>query len=194
MEVDVKYFPAKLSCTLFILFLTVIPGGAQLSSKELAAESETYIRTTAKENPTSPATIITKVEEACALLEKEGPAIFPKFKGKDSPFIFEGTYIWIHRLQDAKMLMHPIKYKMEGNDFIDLRDEKGKPFFAVMNTIANEIGHGWVDYYWPIPGTKNLTRKVSYVKRCTMANGTEVVIGCGIYNGDQEAMAELDIR
>lgn len=189
-----KPFLAHLSCVLCILFVSATPGGAQLSPKELAAESEAYVRETAKDTPTSPETIVAKVEEACALLEKEGPAIFPKFKGKDSPFIFEGTYVWIHRLQDAKMLMHPVKYKMEGNDFIDLKDEKGKPFFVVMNTIANELGHGWVEYYWPIPGTKNLARKVSYVQKCTMADGTEVVIGCGLYNGDPKALAELDIK
>lgn len=162
--------------------------------EELAAESEAYTQSTAKQAPTKPAAIVAKVSEACALLSKEGPAAFPKFKGKGSPFLYEGTYIWIHALADGTMLMHPIKYKMEGKNLIGLKDEKGKRFFVTMNNLVAEKGEGWVDYLWPVPGTTNVTRKISFVKKCTMADGTDVVIGSGIYNGDEAEIAKLDIQ
>ncbi len=174
--------------------LLAVPAFAEMSPDQLAAESEAYVKSTAKTTPTMPATIIAKVEEACTLLAKEGPAAFPQFKGKGSPFLFEGTYIWIHNLKDTKMLMHPIKYKMEGKDLIGLKDEKGKRFFVAMNNVANEKGQGWVEYYWPVPSTKKIVRKVSFIKKCTMANGADVAIGAGIYNGDPAAMAKLEIR
>lgn len=182
-----------LVCALLCTLLTV-PCLAETTPEQLAAESEAYVNSTAKETPTSPETIVAKVEEACALLQKEGPAAFPKFKGKGSPFLFEGTYIWIHSLKETRMLMHPIKFKMEGNELIGLKDEKGKRFFVAMNNVANEAGQGWVEYHWPVPGTKDIVRKVSFVKKCTMADGVDVVIGCGIYNGDPAAMAKLDIK
>ena len=193
MEADVKRFVNTLVCALFMTLLAT-PGFAQQTPEELAAESETYVKSTAKEIPTAPEVIVAKVDEACALLKKEGPAAFPKFKGKGSPFLFEGTYIWIHSLKETKMLMHPIKFKMEGNELIGLKDEKGKRFFVAMNSVANETGQGWVEYYWPVPGTKDIVRKVSYVKKCTMADGVDVVIGCGIYKADPAALAKLDIK
>lgn len=171
-----------------------VPGFAEMTAEQLAAESEAYVKTTAKDKPTMPETIVAKVDEACALLQKEGPAAFPKFKGKGSPFLFEGTYIWVHSLKETRMLMHPIKFKMESNELIGLKDENGKRFFVAMNNVANENGQGWVEYFWPVPGTKDIVRKVSFVKKCTMSDGVDVVIGAGIYNGDQAAMAKLDIK
>ncbi|WP_310600320.1 cache domain-containing protein [Desulfobulbus sp.] len=182
-----------LICSL-LLTLFATSALAETSPERLAAESEAYVRSTAKDTPTAPAAIVTKVDEACALLAKEGPAAFPRFKGKGSPFLFDGTYIWIHSLKETRMLMHPIKYKMEGNELIGLKDERGKRFFVAMNDVANEPGQGWVAYYWPVPGTKDIVRKVSYIKKCTMPNGVDVVIGCGIYNGDPVAMEKLDIK
>ena len=85
-----------------LLGLLATPGFAETNPEQLAAESEAYVKSTAKETPTAPEAIVAKVDEACALLKKEGPAAFPKFKGKGSPFLFEGTYIWIHSLKETK--------------------------------------------------------------------------------------------
>ncbi len=183
--------------TLVVALLVALPANscwAQPSPEMLAAESEATVSATIKQTPTMPATIVAKVDEACALLEKEGPAAFAKFKGKDSHFLFDGTYIWIHSLKETTMLMHPIKFKMEGKELLSLKDEKGKQFFVAMNKVVSEQGQGWVGYYWPVPGTTEIVRKISFVKKCTMAGGTEVVIGAGIYNGDPKALAELDIK
>ncbi|MBF0227663.1 MAG: cache domain-containing protein [Desulfobacterales bacterium] len=162
--------------------------------EKLAAESETYCKTTAKEEPTSPNVIIEKVNEACNIISKEGAEAFPKFKGNNSSFLFEGTYIWIHTLNGGKMLMHPIKYKMEGNVFIDLKDKNGKRFFSIMNNVVKESGAGWVEYEWPVPGSSGFQRKISYIKGCKMPDGTDVVIGCGIYKYKDEDINKLEIK
>jgi hypothetical protein len=172
----------------------VQPALADPTPEELAAESEAYAKSTSKETPTMPDAIVAKVNEASALLSAEGQAAFPKFKGKGSPFLFEGTYIWIHALKDGTMLMHPIKYKMEGKNFIGLKDKDGKRFFVTMNNLAGEKGQAWVEYMWPVPGTNEVVRKVSFVKKCTLPDGTDVVIGSGIYNGNEDAMAKLEIH
>lgn len=168
---------------------------ADTTAAALAAESEAYCSSTINnDRPTPPSVVVQKVKEACALLEKEGPAAFPKFSGKNSPFIYEGTYICIHALHNLEMLVHPIKYKIVGTRLASLKDVKGKRLFVVMNDLVRERGESWVEYFWPKPGTNDYVRKISYVRRCRMANGVEVVVGSGMYKFSEEAVAELDLH
>ena len=193
MKTIARLFVALFLVNCMVFNCMVLPVSA-MSPEELAAETEAYTKSTVKDTPTKPESIIAKVDEACALLSKEGQAAFPQFKGKGSPFLYEGTYIWIHGLKDSVMLMHPIKYKMEGNNLVGLKDKNGKRFFVTMNELVTEKGQGWVEYMWPTPGTNEVVRKVSFVKKCTLPDRTEVVVGSGIYNGDQAAVAKLEIR
>jgi signal transduction histidine kinase len=131
--------------------------------------------------------IVGKVDEACALLEKEGKAAFPKFLGKDSPFIFAGTYISIHDMEDL-VLLHPVKAKMNGQHLVDLKDTNGKFVYVAMDKVAKDKGAGWVDYMWPKPGEKTPSSKVTYVKLCRV-DGMEAVLACGAND-----MSEAEIR
>ncbi len=178
-------------CVLSLMFLQTVMAK---SAEELAAESEAFCTSTRKEGTTPPSLIVSKVEEGCRLLQKEGTAAFDKFKGTGSPFIFQGTYIWIHSQKNTTMLMHPIKFKMEGKRLIGLKDKKGKRFFSVMNKLVKENGAGWVEYLWPKPGTKDIVRKISYVKGCMSADGVAMILGCGIYNADAADLSKLDIQ
>ncbi len=161
---------------------------AQQDQETLARESEAACVASASTKPT-PAMITDKVNRAADLLQKEGKAAFPKFKGKDSEFIFAGTYIWVHDLSGT-MRMHPIKYKMEGRNYIDLKDPNGKLFFTAMNEVAKAKGAGWVDYMWPKPGEKTPSLKVSYVKLCKV-DGEDMVVGCGVYDLSPEDVGKL---
>jgi len=184
-----------LALTVFMLPVRPTQAADDSAAAALAAESEAYCATTInKDRPTPPEIIIAKVNDACTLLAKDGPAAFPKFQGKDSPFIYEGTYVWIHALADSEMLMHPIKYKMVGNKLVSLKDAKGKRFFVVMNDLVREKGEGWVEYYWPKPGTQDSVRKISFVKKCTMANGVDVVVGSGLYSFSDADVAKLELH
>lgn len=164
-----------------ILLSCIILASSEPSPTEiaLAKESEAQCAATAATKPT-PQIIIQKVEEACALLAKEGDAALPKFKGKSSSFLFAGTYIWIHDMNGV-MIMHPIKPSMVGQHLIGLKDSNGKLFFTEMNNLVRDKGAGWVDYYWPKPGEKDRSLKVSYVKK-TAFKGKEYVVGCGVYD------------
>jgi hypothetical protein len=189
----------KISCLGVTILL--LAAGPQLLAEDdpqaaaLATESQTYCAgTVVKGRPTSPEAIVAKVNEACALLEKEGPAAFPKFSGKNSPFLYEGTYVWVHSLAEGRMLVHPIKYKMVGNKLMSLKDVKGKRFFAVMNDLVREKGEGWVEYYWPKPDTEESVRKISFVKKCRMADGTDIVVGSGLVNFSDADVAKLELH
>lgn len=182
----------KMITAVFVILMMTQPCFADEVS--LAKESEAYTKSTAPSRPTPPQLIIEKLDEACALLEAEGSAAFPKFKGKGSNFIFEGTYTWIHSLGEGKMLMHPIKHKLVGKILVGLKDKTGKRFFTVMNRVVREKGSGWVSYMWPKPGTKEFVKKISYVKKCKMADGVEVVLGCGLYNYSEDDLKKLSIN
>ena len=188
-----------------ILFITVFATAVAVSPRlfgqdnpaaaALAAESTTYCASTLNTNrPTPPSAIIDKVNEACALLQKEGPAAFPKFCGKGSPFIYEGTYVAVQGLADGKMLVHPILYKMVGQNLMSLKDSKGKRNTAVMADLCREKGEGWVEYYWPKPGTDTIVRKITFVKKCTMSDGTDVMVISGLYNYSDADVAKLDLH
>jgi signal transduction histidine kinase len=160
----------------------------------LAQQSEAYCNSTVNDRSTDPKLVMGKVDEAVALLQAEGTAAFPKFQGTGSPFLFEGTYIWVHSLDDCVMLMHPIKYKLVGQNLISMKDTAGKRFFTTMNKVVREQGAGWVEYQWPKPGSDEIMRKVSYVKGCKTADGVNVVVGCGLYKVDKVATAGLSIN
>ncbi|MCP3955464.1 MAG: hypothetical protein GY697_25070 [Desulfobacterales bacterium] len=162
-----------------ILFVGVNSVAAEMTPGELAKASEARAVATAKD-PLSTDLIMKKVNEAVALLGKKGEAAFPEFQGNDTPFIFAGTYIWIHD-QNGTMRMHPIKNKLNGRNLINLADAGGKLFFAVMNEVCEEKGGGWVDYMWPKPGEKMPSPKISYVKQVKF--GDDVFIaGAGTYD------------
>ncbi len=161
---------------------------SQETPKELAQETEAAIVKT-DSNRTTSDMVINKVNQACALLEKEGKAAFPKFKGKKSEFVFSGTYIWINDLKGV-MLMHPVKVDLEGKDQLDWKDSKGKPIFAEFNQVAQQKGSGWVDYWWPKPGESKPSHKVSFVKLCKV-DGEDMVVGCGIYDLSDSQIANL---
>jgi cytochrome c len=174
-------------CLVFVI-LSAVPAFAQKTPDELAKESEDACVASESTKPT-PQMIMDKVEEADVLLQKEGKAAFPKFRGKDSKFIFAGIYMVIMDL-GGTMLMHPIKYKMEGQNMIDLKDANGKLFFTAMNNVAKAKGAGWVDYMWPKPGEKTSSLKVSYVK-LVKVEGVDMVVVCGIWDVPPEEVAKL---
>jgi len=164
--------------TLLCIPLTLTAADLSPERAALAAESEAKCVATTKDKLT-PQLIIDKVREGVALVSKDGQEAFAKFRGKDSPFIFGGTYIWIHD-RDGVMMMHPVKPKMETRPLLGLKDSNGKTFFVDMNKVA-ATGGGWVDYMWPKPGEKEPSLKVSYVMEAK--HGNEVfVLGCGVYD------------
>lgn len=170
------------------LALTMMGSAHADPAEDLAKESEAACAASAK-TPATPEQVVKKVDEAAALLAKEGRAAFPKFKGKNSAFIFGGTYIWIHDLE-GQMVLHPIKHKMEGNRLLGLKDANGKLFFVEMNRLAKAKGTGWVDYLWPKPGEKAPSAKLSFIK-LVKVGGKELILGCGLYDVPEAQMSRL---
>ena len=95
----------------------------------------------------------------------------------------ESGYFWINDTF-PKMVMHPIKPKLDGQDLSAIKDPNGKFLFVEFAKVAKKSGGGFVDYYWPKPGHDKPVAKISYVK---LVPGWDWVVGSGLYVDDVEA-------
>lgn len=94
---------------------------------------------------------------------------------------YEGeNYVWINDL-GPKMVMHPFKKEMEGQDLTNYQDPNGKRLFVEMVRVCQEKGEGYVDYVWPKPGSDQPVPKVSYVK---LFKPWGWIVGSGVYTDD----------
>ncbi len=92
-------------------------------------------------------------------------------------------YFWINDMH-PKMIMHPMKPKLDGQDISGLKDPNGKFLFKEMIKVCRQSGAGFVDYYWPKPGADRPVPKISYVKLLPQWGW---IVGSGIYVDDVDA-------
>lgn len=71
-------------------------------------------------------------------------------------------YFWINDMH-PKMVMHPIKPEMNGNDLSSYKDPNGKLLFVDFVNTVKKAGSGFVPYEWPKPGFDKPQPKLSYV-------------------------------
>lgn len=86
-------------------------------------------------------------------------------------------YIWINDMH-PRMVMHPVRPELNGQDLSANKDPNGLPLFMEFVRIVKTQGAGFVPYMWPKAGSDIPVEKTSYVK------GFEPwgwVIGSGVY-------------
>ena len=77
-----------------------------------------------------------------------------RYDGKEYLFIFD---------MQLKMLMHPIKPEMNGQDLSGLKDPAtGSLFMVEMRDLIQANKPGFVHYLWPQPGSQEPVPKVAY--------------------------------
>ena len=74
----------------------------------------------------------------------------------------EKGYFWINDLT-PKMIMHPIKPRLDGKDLSTLKDPNGKYLFNEMVKTVKENNSGFVNYQWAKPDFEEPQDKISYV-------------------------------
>jgi len=92
-------------------------------------------------------------------------------------------YFWINDL-GPRMIMHPAKPELDGQDVADIKDPSGKRLFVEFVDVVKSKGAGYVDYQWPKPGKDAPQPKLSYV---TGFEPWGWVIGTGVYIDDLQA-------
>ncbi|HEX5355805.1 MAG TPA: methyl-accepting chemotaxis protein [Aquabacterium sp.] len=92
-------------------------------------------------------------------------------------------YFWVNDL-NHRMVHHPIKPQLDGQDVAEMKDPNGVFLFKDFVNTVKEKGQGFVAYQWPKPGKEQPQDKISYVK------GFEPwgwVLGSGLYIDDVQA-------
>jgi methyl-accepting chemotaxis protein len=92
-------------------------------------------------------------------------------------------YFWINDMQ-PRMVMHPIKPEMNGNDISGFKDPNGKALFVEFVNVVRKDGAGFVPYEWPKPGFDKPQPKLSYVVGFAPWSW---IIGTGVYIDDLSA-------
>ena len=124
-----------------------------------------------------------KCQEAAKLLSEKGEAALPEFNDNKGPWVFKDSYVFVYDM-DGKIIGHPIMPHLRNKNVLGMKDAKGKMFGNDFLAIAkSEKGHGWSQYYWPVPGSKEPTMKVSYILKVP---GKEMFVGSGIANVTKE--------
>lgn len=94
----------------------------------------------------------------------------------------ENDYFWINDM-GPRMLMHPIRPELDGQDLSRHKDPNGKELFNEMVKVARQQGAGLVAYDWAKPGNQDPVPKISYVQ---LFKPWGWIIGSGIYVDDVE--------
>jgi signal transduction histidine kinase len=124
----------------------------------------------------TPLEIVQKVVAAEKFLTDNGLSKLSHFNNAESDWSWGGTYVFVLDCSKITVAAHPVQPGLIGRDLASLRDVKGKLFFRELCT-ASEKG-GWVEYYWPKPGEKEASRKISYMRQVP---GTGFQVGAGLY-------------
>jgi len=117
-----------------------------------------------------------KALKAAQYLGQKGTAALPEFNDSKNAWGQE-PYVFVYDFK-GNIIAHP-NNKLIGKNFLALKDVKGNMFPAEFVAIAKGPGKGWSEYWWPKPGEKKPSQKVSYIVRVP---GKEMFVGTGIYD------------
>ncbi len=123
--------------------------------------------------------IVTLVDKAAALVDKQGKAAFTEFRKQGSEWFTGETYLFAYDLK-GNVLLNTAFPKREGTNISGGKDANGKSFQDEIIKTAESKGSGWVDYMFPKPGQTQPSQKWTYVKRVNV-DGVPGLIGAGFY-------------
>jgi len=94
-------------------------------------------------------------------------------------------YFWISDV-DHRLIVHPFRPELEGEDVYDYEDPEGFPLFQEFVDISREEGEGHVSYSWQYyDQAGRYEEKLSYV---AAFEPWDWIIGTGVYLSDMEAV------
>lgn len=152
-----------------------------------------FVRTAAGQDRATPEEIVSQVQDAARTLAKSArtepraDALAP-FDQKQGPWVWKNTYVFVVDCAQAIIAAHPANPELVGKDATSLLDTQGHPFFYQVCDALKKPNGIWLQYWWPKPGQKEGSRKISYALR---AGNTSYVVGAGVYD-DKLTIVELE--
>ncbi len=145
----------------------------------------------AEQDKATPQELVAKVRDAGSALAKSsqqpgGPNL-AQFDEKQGPWVWKDTYIFVVDCGQGIIAAHPVNPELRGKSITNILDSKGTPFFWQVCDALKRPSGVWFQYWWPKPGQKQGSRKISYALR---AGNTSYVVGAGVYD-DKANIADL---
>jgi len=123
--------------------------------------------------------VVAKVREAASTLSKTGDVA--QFNQKQSPWVWKNTYIFVEDCDKKVMAAHPVHPELVGKDLKSIKDTRGKSLYPNPELCCKRVQERsrgiWSDYWWPKPGEKEGSHKISYH---LSAKGTPYLVSSGI--------------
>ncbi len=150
-------------------------------------------------------TIYELTQTACSILDKynrevvAGTLELPEAQQKAADEIGElrygaenKDYFWITDMQ-PKMIRHPYRFDLNGQDLSNFEDPQGKKLFVEFVKTVEQNNEGYVDYMWQWKDdSSRIVRKLSYVRAFEPWGW---IVGTGIYIEDVKTqIARLEQR
>lgn len=99
-------------------------------------------------------------------------------------------YIWVNDTTRPvpRMIMHPTLPELDGKIMDDTSfncaEGTGKNLFSAFRDVCEAEGAGYVDYLWPKPTSKGLSKEVPKLSYVSLFKEWQWVIGSGVYIDD----------
>ena len=123
--------------------------------------------------------IVDMVNDAAAMLQKQGRQGYGLLRDRHGDYYFKETYIFVTSFK-GREIVNPAFPMLEGRSVINTVDAKGKAFVRAYIKALQEQDSAWVTYRWPKPGETIPSQKEVYVKKIVI-DGEPLVIGSGVY-------------
>jgi signal transduction histidine kinase len=122
------------------------------------------------------------VEDAAALLEKEGDKAFAEFGRKNSKWFNEKWYLFVYDI-NGTCLFHPVDPHLVGLNIMNMADINGKPVIRMITDVGRKKekdAFGWVFYHWVDRTQFDPIWKASYIRKVIDSNNRLYIIGSGL--------------
>jgi signal transduction histidine kinase len=123
--------------------------------------------------------IVDMVEDAAAMLQKQGRQGYALLRDRKGDYYFNETYVFVTSF-DGREVVNPAFPMLEGRSVINAVDARGKAFVRAYLGALRERDSAWVTYQWPKPGETLPARKEVFVKK-VIIDGQPCVVGSGVY-------------
>lgn len=128
--------------------------------------------------------LVRLVEDAAALMERNGTASFAEFGRKGSRWFNRSYYLFIYDINGTNVF-HAATPELTGRNLMNLRDMNGKPVLRFITDIGRKPqrdANGWVFYLWQEQNEFLPKWKSAYIRKVVAPDGRIYLVGCGVYN------------
>ena len=139
------------------------------------------------DSPTERLFIAQTVDQAAALIKKEGRDAFPALRSKAGPFLYGDTSVFVFDGHGTD-LVSPDRPELEGQNVLDLKDADGNYIVRNIMSLLKDTDSGWISYSWPRLGQTEPAHKTSFVRKLDL-KGDTLYLGAGLYRDTADETA-----